>query len=252
MIDSKITNVLAIACLLTLASSFQMQAQALPTALPNPNDPVVFNATKPPSTGRPGRRSDAGSRGCGDDVGLNSSEAKPLLALVPTQTVENSTMVFGRTTTKHPTFWFYVPYHPSLTAIFVLQDQEGNSLYQADVPLPQKAGILGVTLPTTVAPLVPGKPYHWFFKLYCRPSSPPTSFVDGWVLREPVTTDLAQQLKTATPAQQIRLYAANGFWFDALTTAAELQLTDPKDFAWVELLEAIELEQVADETVVKP
>ncbi len=243
---------LAIAVLLTL-SDLQVQAQSVPTVPTGANDPIVFNAATPPSTGQPGRRSDAGSRGCGADE--SAAASKPLLALVPVQkTVQtaSSTVVFGKTAAAYPTFWFYVPQRSSLTVTFVLQDQDGKSLYQADVAVPKTAGILSLTLPATVTSLEIGKRYHWFFKLYCRSISPPDSFVDGWIQREALTSDLTQKLKTATLSQQVRLYAANGFWFDALTTAAELRRTNAGDGAWAELLKAIGLETVAAEAIATP
>lgn len=224
----------------------------MPTVLPTAKDSIIFNAATPPSTGRPGRRSDAGSRGCGENESFSASEAKPLLALVPSQKTASSTVVFGKTVAEHPTLWFYVPHRSSLTATFVLQDQNGNSIYQSDVALPKTSGILSLTLPTAVAPLEAGKLYHWFFKLYCRSISPLDSFVDGWIQRESLPSDLAQQLKTATLQQQVRLYDTNGFWFEALTTAAKLRQTDSGDSAWAELLKQIGLENVAAEAIATP
>ena len=244
MIPLKQTTSLAIALLVALSSSLQAQS-----VLPNANDPIVFNAAAPPSTGRPGRRSDAGSRGCGEGELSSSSEAKPLLALVPTQKTASSTVVFGKTAAEHPTFWFYVPHRSSLTATFVLQDRDGKPVYESNVALPKTAGIVSLTLPATVAPLETGKPYHWFFKLYCRSNSPPDSFVDGWIQRESLPSDLSEQLKTATLQQQVRIYAANGFWFEALTTAAQLRRTNSGDSAWAQLLGAIGLESVATEAI---
>lgn len=255
MIRLKQATQLAIAVLLTL-SAIQAQAQSVPTVLTGSNDPIVFNAATPPSTGQPGRRTDAGSRGCGEADSARTSEPKPLLALVPMQKTDQKTassrVVFGKTAAEYPTFWFYLPHRSSLTATFVLQGQDGSPIYQSDVTLPKTAGIVSLKLPATVAPLAVGKRYHWFFKLYCRSISPPDSFVDGWIQREALTSDLAQKLKTATLSQQVRLYAANGFWFDALTTAAELRRTNSSDSAWVELLRTIGLETVAAEAIVTP
>ena len=248
MIQLKQTTSLTIALLVALSGG--LQAQAVPTTLPNANDPIVFNAATPPSTGRPGRRSDAGSRGC--EVQNASSTSKPLLALVPTQKTASSTLVFGKTAAEYPMLWFYLPFRSSSTAIFVLQDQDGNSVYQAGVALPKTAGILSLKLPSTIAPLQSGKLYHWFLKLYCKPTSPPDSFVDGWIQQESPSPDLAQKLATATPPQRVRLYAAHGFWFDALTTAAELRQTPSADSSWPELLQAIGLETVAAEAIVTP
>ncbi len=181
-----------------------------------------------------------------------ASEPLPLLALVPVQETAGSTVVFGQTAAEYPTFWFYVPYDASFTATFVLQDQEGNPVYESDVPLPQSAGIFSLTLPATATPLEPGQPYHWFFKLYCDGVSPPDFFVDGWIQRETLSPDLAQQLQAATPQDQVRLYAANGFWFDALTTVVNLHRIDPEDAAWTDLLDAVNLDHVANEEIFLP
>jgi hypothetical protein len=236
--NKKQTTLFSIALAVALSSSVWAQNQPAP----NTNNPIVFNATTPPSTGRPGRRSDAGSRGCGGDETSDTAQSQSLLALVPIQETANTKVVFGKTASEHPTFWFYVPDGSALTATFVLQDRDGNLVYQSDVPLPQKSGILSVSLPTTVTPLETGKLYHWFFKLYCRSISPPDSFVDGWIQRESPTSELSDRLPTSTLQQQVRLYAANGFWFEALTAAAQLRQTDAEDSAWADLLKAIGLE----------
>lgn len=246
--------ILTITLLIAISADTQAQVPT-PSVTPNSSpsiDPIVFNAPPPPPTGRPGRRSDAGSRSCGGDEASNPAELQPLMALIPTQDTGTSTLVYGKTAAEHPTFWFYVPYRSGFTATFVLQDQDGNPVYESDVRLPQTAGTMSLTLPETLAPLETGKPYHWFFKLYCRSISPPNSFVDGWVQREPLPSDLTQQLQTATAQQQVRLYAANGFWFEALSTAAELRQANSGDSAWGELLKAVGLENVATEAIVTP
>lgn len=248
MIRLKQTTSFTIALWIALSGS--IQAQSVPQAPTHGNDSSIFNAPPPPSTGRPGRRSDAGSRGCAGDEASTSEPT--LLALVPTQEAAGSTVVFGKTAAERPTFWFYVPQRSSSTATFVLQDQEGNPVHESDVALPETAGILSVSLPATVAPLEPGKLYHWFFKLYCRSISPPDSFVDGWIQRESPTADLSRQLAAATGQQQVRLYAANGFWFDALTAAAGLQRTTSGDPVWAELLGSVGLEDVASKAIVTP
>jgi hypothetical protein len=208
--------------------------------------PVV--AADPPSTGVPGRRADAGSRGCGD----SDSVAKPLTALVPIQKTANAPVVFAKTAATHPTFWFYLPHRSPFTAKFVLQDQEGNSIYQSDVNLPTNTNLLSVTLPETVAPLATGKQYQWFFKLYCQSVSPPESFVNGWIQRESIPSDLTARLNTASPQQQVQLYAKRGFWHESLDMAASLQQKNTKDTAWGELLRSIGLEEIAAEAIARP
>lgn len=251
MIQLKQQTQFTLAFLISL-SCLPGSAQSMPIVLSQANDPIVFNASQPPSTGRPGRRADAGSRGCGVDESTNAAEAKPLLALVPAQKTAKATVVFGKTAAERPTFWFYVPYRSPATASFVLQDQSGTTVYESNVVLSQKPGMVSLTLPAAIAPLAPGKLYQWFFKLYCRPSAPPDSFVDGWIQRESLPADLSQKLKTATLPQQVRLYAANGFWFDALATAAKLRQIKGEDSTWTQLLKAIALESVANETIATP
>jgi Domain of Unknown Function (DUF928) len=208
--------------------------------------PVV--AADPPSTGVPGRRSDAGSRGCGD----SDLVAKPLMALVPIQKTATAPVVFGKTAAAHPTFWFYLPHRSPFTAKFVLQDQEGNSIYQSDVALPTDTNILSLTLPETVAPLATGKQYQWFFKLYCQSVSPPESFVNGWIQREAIPSDLIQRLNTASPQQQVQLYAKRGFWHESLDIAATLHQKNVTDTAWGELLRSIGLAEIAAEKIATP
>lgn len=252
MIRLQQTPLVVIALLVALSIGSQAQVPSESTTQPNSNNPVnplIFNAPPdPPNTGQPGRRSDAGSRGCVGQATI-ASELIPLLALVPMQETATTMVVFGKTATTHPTFWFYVPSRSASTATFVLQDQDGNPIYESNVTLPQTGGILSLTVPETVTPLAVGQPYQWFFKLYCRPDSPPDSFVDGWIQRASLSPDLAQQLASATLPEQVRLYAANGFWFEALSIAAELRQTDPEDTTWIELLRAIDLEEVADQAI---
>jgi hypothetical protein len=213
---------------------------------------IVLSADAPPGSGRPGRRSDAGSRGCAVEEASNGAEAKPLLALVPIEKTATSTLVIGKTAAMHPTLWFYVPQRSATTAVFVLQDQAGQSIYQSDVTIPKTAGLVSFTIPKTVAPLETGKSYHWYFKLYCRPGSPPDSFVDGWIQRESLTATLAQQIKTATRSQQVKLYSSNGFWFDALNASAELRRSNSSDADWAELLGSIGLETLVKEPIGLP
>jgi hypothetical protein len=205
-------------------------------------------AADPPSTGVPGRRADAGSRGCGD----NDLVTKPLMALVPIQKTATTPVVLGKTAAAYPTFWFYLPHRAPFTAKFVLQDQEGNAIYQSDVDLPTDTNILSLTLPDTVAPLATGKQYQWFFKLYCQSVSPPESFVNGWIQREAIPADLTARLNTASPRQQVRLYAKRGFWHESLDIAATLHQKNRTDTAWGELLRSIDLPEIATEPIAKP
>lgn len=245
---------------LTLLSSTRAQADFVNSALVRQrptlnasgqlNKPIIFNAPPPPSTtGAPGQGVDgAGARGCLESEPIAQTSKKPLTALVPVYSA--SEVVWGVTTAEHPTLWFYVPYLRPATGKFVLQDGEENSVYEADLTLPETPGVVSISLPSTAPPLEIGKPYHWYFKVYCQSQQPPF-FVDGWITRNSLNPALTSQLEQATPQQRIALYAANGIWHEALTSAAELRSANPNAPEWTALLEAVGLDAIAIEPIVK-
>lgn len=202
----------------------------------------------PPSTlGEPNRRADGGSRSCQQ----MSAEVNPLTALVPVYQPGDSTVVFGKTIAEHPSLWFYVPQHAPATGTFVIRDQAEKLIYEAAVTLPDQPGIIRISLPSGIAGLEVGQPYHWYFKVYCRSVSPPDAFVDGWIQRDTLPATLQQQLGSATLSERISLYAEQGLWFDALTAAAALKQSAPDDLNWVALLQAAGLTDMVTEPIAK-
>ena len=123
-------------------------------------------------------------------------------------------------------------------------------VYQIDVTLPQTPGVVSLSLPRAVAPLLIGKRYHWFLKIYCKAQEPP-AFVEGWIQRNSLNPVLKSQLEKATPRERVALYAANGIWFEALSTAGYLHRRDPKDTSWAVLLRAVGLNDLANEPIVE-
>lgn len=209
----------------------------------------VFAAPPPrPDIGAPSRRTGAGGRGCEEVSMLASSSDKLLIALVPIYS--GSELVWGRTTVEHPTFWFYVPYKRPATGKFVLRDKEGKLFYQVDVTLPETPGVVSLSLPSTAPALERDKQYHWYFKIYCQSGQPPL-FVDGWITRNSLNPAIERQLETATILQRVALYAANGFWYEALTSVAELRRTNPNAPEWAALLRDVGLDAIATEPLDK-
>lgn len=196
----------------------------------------------PPDINEPGQRSEAGSRGCEDkNKQLTSAQKKLLTALVPV----SSNVIFGTTIAEHPTFWFYTPYQSPSLAQFVLY-KDDQQIYITDVTLPKTPGIISVSLPQAVAPLSIGKPYRWFFKIYCQPQKFHTH-VEGLIQRNSLNPTLKSQLDKATPSDRFTLYDKNGIWFEALSTAAELRRRNPKDTSWAALLQAVGLNDFINE-----
>ncbi|MBW4492461.1 MAG: DUF928 domain-containing protein [Oscillatoria princeps RMCB-10] len=211
------------------------------------NQTSIFNTPPPPDNiGEPGGRIGGGKRGCGDTGNdFGSSEAKVLTALVP---VSDSGLVWGLTTAELPTFWFYVPYAAALPGEFVLQDEADRTVYQTSLTLSGTPGVVSVSLPATATPLEIGKRYHWYFIVNC--DSEPIAFVHGWIQRSELNPALTVELEKSTPAQRVALYAGSGFWYDALTAAADIRRTGSQDTSyWAALLRDIRLDDIAAQPV---
>lgn len=230
-------------------------------AKPQPRAPQVrFILPKLPDTGAPGGRQGAGSRGSSTPLTALVPEVKQTLGKGPGENLA-VTHVWGLTVAEYPTFWFYVPdLGTSIGSIeFVLQDQAGNEVYQTPVTLPERPGVVSLRLPSTTAPLEVGKMYHWYFKIYDNPQNPSDPiapvFVEGWVQRVILSPTFESQLAAATPQQRSALYAANGIWYDTLTSLAELRLTNPGDAAltadWTDLLQSVGLNEIAAKPIVQ-
>ena len=162
--------------------------------------------------GRPGKRAGGGSRSsC-------PSTKTPLTALVPASNA-------GTTVSDRPSFWFYVPYTPEQSSAgeFVLQDKQENDVYRQTFTLPPTPGLVSLQLPQTAPALNVDRPYRWYFKLYCSDSALATAnFVEGWVRRVSLKSDLATKLEQKKNLAY-KEYGNHLIWFDALDSLARLR-----------------------------
>ncbi|MBD2519502.1 DUF928 domain-containing protein [Nostoc sp. FACHB-973] len=216
------------------------------------NNPLIFNTPPPPDDiDAPGNRSAGGKRGC-EIIGNQSAgvKEKQLTALVPVYEQKDSAFVWGLTTTSHPTLWFYVPYLPKVNAEFALQDETRKIVYQTPISLSGTPGIVSISLPSTTPLLEIGKRYHWYLNIYCQPQQPPI-FIHGWIQKKALNSAVQNLVEKATPQKRVTIYANNGYWYDALTTAAELRRQDPKNTEWTNLLQTVGLADIATEPLVE-
>ncbi|MBN3870345.1 MAG: DUF928 domain-containing protein [Nostoc sp. JL33] len=241
---------LFLAISLTLLSCIQVQAQP-GNSKEQLNQSLIFAAPPPPpDIGEPGKRAEAGSRGCSQNVNKPlSSSSKRLTALVPIYA--NSELVFGTTIAEHPSFLFYVPYASNFASgEFVLEDEAQNqTIYKTS--LTGTPGVVNLRLPSKAAPLGIGKQYRWYFNIYCQKDKQIIANLEGYVKREQLKPALKSQLEKATPRQQVSLYAANGIWYEALSAASELRRTNSQDTSWTALLQAVGLNDFATEPKVE-
>lgn len=237
---------------LALLTSYYQPLAAQPFASASShldNKDLHFKIPLPPNQGAPyGRRRGGASRGL-------CQKYQDLTALVPM--VGES--VGGLATAEHPTFWFFVPQPltPDFPVEFVLQDEADNYVYKTTLTIAQtQAGVVSLSIPPTVAPLEIGKSYYWTLSIYCDPAKVSASVsVQGMVQRVSLDSTLESQVEKAMPRERVALYAANGIWYEALTTLAELHRIQPNDSslaaAWTELLQQVGLQAIAPQPIIE-
>lgn len=232
---------------ISLLSCIPVQAESL-------NRPIstspIFAAPPPPEgTGEPGKRSEAGSRGC--NRGMNKKNLgfpKKLTAIVPFY--PSSESVYGVTTEKYPSFWFYVPYTSNVAyGEFVLEDEsEQPKVYP--VSLTKTPGIVNLRLPSTSQSLQIGKQHRWYFNVYCKDDKQIIGNVEGYIATARLNPRLRSRLNKAPYAQRVKLYGANGIWYEALDNAAKLRRRNPQDNSWEKLLREVGLSNLANQPMV--
>lgn len=225
-------------------------SQLMPSALaiPNPIDHASKQSsqlelpTEPPTPPPTGRRTPGGGL---DGPSVCPAKPQPLTALTPSD-------VHGTTLSEQPTFWFYMPYTSAevKTGSFsVLTWNETERVYGGEFKLPDKPGIVSITLPASEVSLEEGVPYHWYVNLDCTPTqdSKADLKIDGWVERLAPTPEHEQRVNNSSP----------DIWYDAIHTLAEQLHTEPNQTpslreAWDQLLTFVALGELSQEPVLGP
>lgn len=280
--------VLAIGSLGTLSqpslaqTRFQTPRQTTPNPVAGPAKPRIPQPPAPTGQGRPERSARGGAiqfavptppSGQGRPTasrrgGATRSQCpapQELTALVPESPTSNNqpAWVGGYTISDRPTVWVRVPVPLTWNTPgrFRLADAKGNPLldakgkpYQLWLQTQDKeSGVVAINVPATWPVLEVGKTYRWNFTLFC--GEDPASSVQGDITRISLTAPLAQQLQQASPREQVRLLAAEGIWYEALTQLAQQRLAAPKDTQvlsdWQGLLTSVQLGDLAEVPVIQ-
>ena len=120
-----------------------------------------------PSGGAPGKRKDAASRDC-------PVTAKPLTALVPRTNI-------GLTISERPNFWFYMPYQPTSPTEFILLDNKKNLVYKTTFEVKNTPGIINISLPQNVEPLIIWRDIQLDLLLYLQSLCPTSGCFGQWI-----------------------------------------------------------------------
>lgn len=246
-------------------ASIPMQSHAMDTNIaPTIQSPVGQRATlqsildisfRQPNTretGDPQDRPRGGGSRCGEDSVVCLEE---MIALVPFQTGmdlnhpdQETALAWGQTLQSNPTLWFYLPYSEEVVyaAELELWNMEGDRIFHTtELPIPAKPGIVGYTLPDTVA-LEVQSTYRWHLLVQFDALNPSSdALVSGRIQR--VSLSSPQQLSTISPSEQAQLLAEEGIWYDLLTTMATAYPQDNASWqtAWQNLLTEVGLTDVA-------
>lgn len=145
------------------------------------------------------------------------------------------------TLAEHPTFLVNVPESTAKKLFFIVKDESGTVHYQTTLPIPDKHGILQISLPTSVPPLVVDKQYEWGVAIICsnklKPDSP---FISSKIRRIAPPANLINQLTKANTLDRVALYGTNRIWYDAVATLASSRKNEPNNStlqsAWNSLL----------------
>jgi Domain of Unknown Function (DUF928) len=223
----------------------------------------------PPNRGIAGNRVGGASRlSRKDSFDESSSLGSRLTALVPEY--KNSpdaakykpelTKVWGLTASEHPTVWFYIPYdRDSISRIdFSLSDGDNlvnRTVFRNAIKRPIQPGIVSFSLPKTSAPLAIDRLYRWELKLSMKRQLDKEISVKGWIQRASLNSDLLDRINQSPLDLQAALYAENGFWYDALSSLAQLQRSQSSDLApiqdWQNILKSIDLGKLANKPLIK-
>ena len=163
----------------------------------------------------------------------------------------------GLTVASNPHLFFHVDnrvreaYPQTITLklqIYPLQAKNTDVLYENTVTVQAEKlpAIVSFPIPETViSQLQLGQSYQWNLEIYCDQYTgypADADYIGGFIYRVHIDSKLANQLTTATPIEQARIYAENGIWYDAVTTLARLRQSDPNNkelaTAWATLLQS--------------
>ncbi|MBP0016070.1 MAG: DUF928 domain-containing protein [Cyanobacteria bacterium SBLK] len=200
--------------------------------------------------GAPETTAGGGTRGCF----APSSTNKSFTPLTPHNLkLASNREVMPLTVQSHPEFFWYVPETTAEKVEFALGTENGDIVYQAELAVPETAGIMSVSLPREEQyALQEGTRYYWVVSLICDSSATDYSatghvFVEGWIQRLEADSDLAQKVARS---QDPNDFASAGIWQEALAYLARQRRDNPEDSTiageWKEFLESVELGQFAD------
>lgn len=197
---------------------------------------------EPPAEDMPRSSMGGASRTISQCLNETNDAAMPFSALLP---ASNG----GLTVASHPTILAYLPKTSAPNVFFSWRDENGRDLYQAVLPIEQKAGIIDFRLPQDAPALEVGKNYQWALGIMCdgrlQPDSP---MVQGQVKRVELAREAQNNLDKSISLKNAAEYGEQGLWYETVATLAQLKTEQPQDLQiasnWTELLNSVGLTDI--------
>ena len=157
----------------------------------------------------------------------------------------------GQTTSGYPTFFWHLSDRNLRTMVFSLKKAgETKAIFTQEVEV-DKPGIVQMKMPKEQQELVVGQDYLWSVSFACKLDGQKMKkiVVEAGIRRVAPTAELTRQLNGATsPQQKARVYAQQGYWYNALEVLAAASTADPNNKAVYEdilsLLDQVGLDRV--------
>lgn len=185
---------------------------------------------RPPSRGAPGGRVGGGTRGPDADLPL-------LWALVPDH--------LGFSTEAQPRLMWYLSKATAYPVEFTLIDETGvTPIIETRLASPFEPGMHIIRLADYDVKLEKGKSYQWFVSVISDPERRSTDILVGGMIQvgdAPVS--VGETVQTIPPVEAAKLWAQNGFWYDAMSVISTGIQANPSD-AEMHALRASLLEEV--------
>jgi hypothetical protein len=137
----------------------------------------------------------------------------------------------GWTTQAQPSLYWYVS-RPAVTRVelTVIDERTLQPLLEVSLPVPEKAGIQRLVLAEQGITLKPEVEYQWSVALVPDPEERSKDMVASGTIKHVLPSEaLSQRLKAASRTELPYLYAAEGYWYDAIAAISELINQRPHD-----------------------
>ncbi len=207
----------------------------------SPATPIAAPVYKPPVRGAPGGRVGGGTRSLRLG-GMNQTFTLSVLA--PNHT--------GLTAQEQPVLYWYLSKPITTAVVFNLSDDGAEPIVEQVLNPPFQAGVQRLRLADFGVRLEAGKQYRWFVAVVPDPKRRSKDILAGATIERTELAQAAANKLTQSPrVEASRLYAEEGYWYDALWAVSEEIDANPDNGVFrsyrAALLRQIGLNEVAEQ-----